>query len=91
MLHNVYARIAVPFDLAEDDGGTWLATDLEHDIEAELEPLDLEVEVCAEADEPGTVEVEINFVSYLESRRIWARLEELLDKHEPVDSLIGVD
>lgn len=92
MQHNVYARVAVPAELVEADGGTWLLTDLEHDVIHAINPDQLEVELITEGvDDPGTVEIEINATSTEDARAIVDRVQSILDKHDPFDTMVGVD
>jgi hypothetical protein len=94
MYHNVYAQLELSTGSFEEDGGTWLATDLEHDIIADLEPVDLEVvpmEIGPSSNSRPWTGVEINFTSSLDARSIDARLQAILDKHDPLDTLVGID
>ncbi len=93
MYHNVYARIEVP---VTDDGATWLATNIEHDLLQDLNPTELEVEALTimEGDDDGPENreaVEINFVSSEDARSIHDRIEMIFAKHEAFDTVVDVD
>jgi hypothetical protein len=88
-MHIVYATITVP---TTNDGGTWLVTDIEDKINTDLDPIGRVIStVEAGADIPDTEELGFEFWTHLTSRQVEDRLQSILDAHDPVDTIVGVD
>src|SRR5687767_4898122 len=99
MYHSVYARIATP---DTEDGATAVYTDAEagmHDLFG-TDATFIEVALCPagevepEPGEPDRDEVEINFATYLDTRKIEVRLDTLVERlraYAPDAELILLD